>query len=131
MSAEENRKILRAFYEASNRGDMEKCMSLFDDGIVWHNTGSTALSGTFRGKQELGEKLLGPLFGNLKAGIHTRVERLIAEGDLVVAQTSGTAETLDGRPYNNRYCWVVRLRDGKIVEVTEYMDTALVASVFG
>ena len=59
------------------------------------------------------------------------IHRLIAEGDYVVAQTSGTAETLDGRPYNNTYCWIMKLRDGKIVEVTEFMDTELVTSVFG
>jgi ketosteroid isomerase-like protein len=48
-----------------------------------------------------------------------------------VAQTAGIAETLDGRPYNNTYCQVIRLRDGRTIEVTEYMDTALVSKVFG
>jgi ketosteroid isomerase-like protein len=110
---------------------METCMSLIADDIVWTNIGSTSLSGTFRGKEELGEKLLGPLFGRLKEGIRTRVHRLIAEGEHVVAETSGEAETLDGRPYNNTYCWIIRLRDGKFAQITEYMDTELIRSTFG
>ena len=43
----------------------------------------------------------------------------------------GTAETLDDRPYNNSYCWIIRLRDGQFAEVTEYLDTELVTRVFG
>ena len=56
---------------------------------------------------------------------------LIAEGDFVVARTSGEAETQDGVPCNNTCCQVIRLRDGQFVEVTEYMDTHLTGSVFG
>ncbi len=131
MTTEENKKIVQRFYDAANTGDMETCFGLFADDIVWSNIGSTSLSGTFRGKEELSAKLLGPLFGGLKEGIRTTVHRLIAEGDYVVAQTSGRAETTGGRPYNNSYCWVIRISDGKIAEVNEYMDTELVTSAFG
>ena len=131
MTVEENKRIVQRFYQASNAGDMETCFNLIADDIVWRNTGTTSLSGVFRGKEELTEKLLGPLFGQLKAGIQTQVHRLIAEGDTVVAQTSGTAETLSGLPYNNTYCWIVKLKDGKFVEVTEFMDTELITSAFG
>ena len=59
------------------------------------------------------------------------VHRLIAEKNYVVAQTSGFAETLDGRPYNNSYVWIIRIEDGRFAEVTEYMDTELINSTFG
>lgn len=131
MSADQNKRIVRRFYEASNRGDMETCFNLIADDIQWTNIGSTPLSGTFQGKAELQEKLLGPLFGRLRQGISTTVHRLIAENDFVVAQTSGAAETQDGRAYCNSYCWIIRIRDGKFAEVTEYMDTELITSVFG
>ena len=129
MSPLENKQIVRRFFEAGNRGDMETCMDLIADNIVWRNSGTTPLSGTFRGKAELQEKLLGPLFGGLKEGIRMTEHRLIAEDDCVVAEVSGFAETLDGRPYNNNYCWVVVIR--KFAELTEYMDTELVSSTFG
>ena len=53
-----------------------------------------------------------------------------ARGDIVVAPTSGTAETTDGTPYNNTCCQVIRIRDGQIAAVKEYMDTALIDPVF-
>ena len=131
MSVEKNKQIVRAFYDAGNRGDMETCLNLISDDIIWKNMGTTSLSGTFTGKQELMEELLGPLFGQLKQGISTTIHRLVGEGDYVVAQTSGHAETLDGQPYNNTYVWIIRLRDGKFAEVTEFMDTELVTATFG
>jgi ketosteroid isomerase-like protein len=131
MVATENKQVVLDFYEAGARGDMDACLALLDDEIVWTNIGSTRFSGTFAGKQALLEQLLGPLFAQLKNGIASTVENVVAEGDLVVAQTSGVAETLDGRPYNNSYCQVMRVSGGKIVEVKEYMDTELVSSVFG
>ena len=56
---------------------------------------------------------------------------MIAEGDVVVVQLRGKAETKDGRPYNNTYCHVFRMRNGKIGDVTEYFDTELASTVFG
>jgi ketosteroid isomerase-like protein len=131
MSAQENKHVVRKFFEAGNAGDMDTVMSLIADDVVWTDIGTTSLSGTYRGKTDLTERLLGPLFGRLKSGINMQLQRLIAEDDYVVAQTSGRAETLEGVPYNNTYCWIIRIRGGQFAEVTEFLDTELVTSVFG
>ena len=131
MGIVENKQVVIDFYEAAARGDMDACLALLADDITWRNIGSTRFSGSFSGKQTLMEDLLGPLFGQLKAGISSSIERLTAEGDIVVAQTAGTAETHDGVAYNNTYCQVIRIRNGQFAEVTEYLDTALVDAVFG
>jgi hypothetical protein len=131
MGTNQNKRLVLDFYEAGARGDMDACFAMLADDVVWTNIGSTRFSGTYAGKQNLAENLLGPLFGQLKAGIASEVEQLVAEGDTVVAQTSGTAEILDGKPYNNTYCQVITVRDGRIAAVTEYMDTALIDAVFG
>jgi len=131
MGIAENKQVVLDFYEAGARGDMDACFALLADDVTWTNIGSTNFSGTYIGKQAIAEDLLGPLFGQLKAGISSQIERLTAEGDIVVAQTSGTAETMDGTPYNNTYCQVIRIHDGQIADVKEYMDTALIDSVFG
>ena len=131
MGIAENKQVVLDFYEAGARGDMDTCFALLADDVSWTNIGSTKFSGTFNGRQAISENLLGPLFSQLKAGITSQIERLIAEGDIVVAQTSGMAETLDGTPYNNSYCQVIRIHNGQISDVKEYMDTALIDSVFG
>lgn len=131
MGVAENKQVVLDFYDAGARGDMDTCFALLADDVTWTNIGSTKFSGTYIGKQAIAEDLLGPLFSRLKAGISSQIERLTGEDDIVVAQTSGTAETTDGTPYNNTYCQVIRIHNGQIVAVKEYMDTALIDSVFG
>jgi ketosteroid isomerase-like protein len=131
MNVEQNKQIVQNFFEAGNRGEMERCMELLADDISWTDIGTTKFSGTYVGKDTLSKDLLGPLFGQLKAGIYSTIENIIAEGPFVVVQSRGAAETTDGKPYNNTYCHVFELRDGKIQAVTEYLDTALTNTVFG
>lgn len=129
MSSEQNKQLVRDFYDFAGRGDIEAAIALLADDLTWHNIGTTAFSGRFEGKQVVLEQLVGPLFARLKSGISSTIDRLIAEGDTVVALTRGEAETLEGRPYNNTYCQVMRIRDGLICEVVEYLDTDLVNRV--
>ncbi|MBT8047840.1 MAG: nuclear transport factor 2 family protein [Xanthomonadales bacterium] len=131
VSTTRNKEIVHKFFKASNNGDLDSSFDLVSEEIKWVNVGTTALSGTYQGKEELIRNLLEPLFGRLKAGIFMHINQLVAEGEHVVAQMSGIAETLDGRPYNNTYCWIIRVRDGKIVEVKEFADTELITSAFG
>jgi ketosteroid isomerase-like protein len=131
MGIAENKRIVQSFYEAGNRGDLEAAVALLADEVRWTVTGTTKFSGAYAGKQDLVTRLVAPLFTQLKAGINGTIQNLIAEGDFVAAQVSGHAETKDGRAYNNTYCFVFRFRDGKVAEVTEYLDTELVTAVFG
>jgi ketosteroid isomerase-like protein len=55
---------------------------------------------------------------------------LIAEDDYVVVECRGEVTTKSGKPYNNTYCYVCRISDGKLKELTEYMDTQLVVETF-
>jgi ketosteroid isomerase-like protein len=49
----------------------------------------------------------------------------------VVVQARGDAVTKAGAPYDNEYCFIYRVEDGSIREVTEYLDTELVTSALG
>jgi ketosteroid isomerase-like protein len=131
MGISENKQVVRTFLDAGARGDLQTCYDQLADDIAWTNIGCTRYSGTFSGKADLIGKLVGPLFGQLTAGIASTIHNVVAEGDLVVVQSTGQAMTTTGRPYNNTYCQVFTVRDGKIRTVTEYMDTALVDEIFG
>jgi ketosteroid isomerase-like protein len=102
--------------------------SLADD-FCWTITGTTAWSGTYRGKEEVRAKLLRPLFEQFANRYTNALHRIVAEGDYVVIECRGKVTTKTGKPYHNTYCWVCRAADGKLTELTEYMDTELVATV--
>jgi len=44
---------------------------------------------------------------------------------------AGTTLPSRGKPYNNTYCFVFRVAEGKVKELTEYMDTELVTAALG
>jgi len=67
----------------------------------------------------------------LEGPIRVTADRFIAEDDYVVMQGHGTATTKTGTPYNNTYCIVWRIAQGKLQEMTEYLDTELVTTAFG
>jgi ketosteroid isomerase-like protein len=45
-----------------------------------------------------------------------------------VVEARGHVTTKAGLPYDNSYCYVFRLGDGRVAEITEYFDTQLVAT---
>ncbi|KAK7014235.1 ketosteroid isomerase [Favolaschia claudopus] len=48
-------------------------------------------------------------------------------GNKAFMELAGTATQLNGKPYNNRYVWILIFNEtGKVVELREYFDTALV-----
>jgi hypothetical protein len=50
---------------------------------------------------------------------------------LRAVEARGSNTTNAGVPYNNRYCYVFRLAEGKLQELTEYLDTELVTAALG
>jgi ketosteroid isomerase-like protein len=58
------------------------------------------------------------------------IEEIFAEADRVVVLGRGQVATKWGKDYNNSYCFVLRLADGQLRELREYLDTALVEAVF-
>ena len=131
MADSEAAAVVLNFFELSAAGDMDACFALLDDNITWTNIGTTRFSGTYAGKEAVINDLVGPLFGELKSGIDATIDRVISEGDIAVVLQRGRAETHSGMAYNNDYAQVFTVRDGRIVAVKEYMDTALVDAVFG
>lgn len=56
---------------------------------------------------------------------------VVAEGDTVVVEERMRATLANGRFYDNDYCFLFEVRDGRIRRVREYMDTRRGAEMFG
>jgi ketosteroid isomerase-like protein len=101
------------------------------DDFCWTVTGSTKWSGAYRGKQAVLAELLRPLSSQFADQYTNTAHRFIAEDDYVVVECRGRVTTREGMPYNNTYCFVCRIADGKLRELTEYLDTELVTAALG
>jgi ketosteroid isomerase-like protein len=126
QTTEQNKEIVRRAIAAISRGDLEGFMGEAADDVTLSVMGS-AFS-PMQGKQKVLKGLRNALATRLENGgaIAMTIENLIAEGDYVAEQSRGKARTKDGKDYNNTYCRVWRIADGKIRMMQEYLDTELV-----
>lgn len=128
MSATENKKLLQGVFAELSKGNSQLLLEIMADDFCWTVTGTTKWSGTYSGKQVVLKELLQPLVAQFETQYTNTAHRFIAEDDFVVVECRGNVMTKSGKPYNNTYCYVCRLADGKLKELTEYLDTELVTA---
>lgn len=132
MSAAANKKLVQQIYtDSANRSGTTFIDNLADD-VTWIVTGQYSWAHTFKGKDAILNGLLGHVRSlMLTDRVRTVAYNFVAEGDFVVVETKGDNVTKSGERYDNDYCMVWRIENGKITQVKEYCDTALVERVLG
>jgi ketosteroid isomerase-like protein len=126
MGTAENKRLVEQIFSEMARGNGKPFIDSWADDFSWSIIGSTKWSKTYRGKQAVLDELMKPLFSQFADRYTNTAHRFIAEDDYVVVESRGSATTKTGKPYRNTYCYVIRLEDGTMRELTEYLDTALV-----
>jgi ketosteroid isomerase-like protein len=129
MGAADNKQLIQHIYSELAKGNSKPLVEAMADDVRWIMMGTTKWSRTYEGKQAVLAELLAPLRAQLAGQYTASATRLVAEGDLVVAEVRGRVTTRGGKPYNNAYCFIFRIADGKVKEMTEYLDTDLVNAV--
>ena len=121
---ENGEKCLKALAEL----DSEKFFNFFEpDGII-ETIGTIAASGRKPIAQVAKE--LAAMRVNFPNKMDLRIETTTGEGSRVICEVRGYNKTVRGEPYNNRYAFIMEFNsEGKIHEMREYQDTALVEKV--
>jgi uncharacterized protein len=127
----ENKQLIQHVFVELGAGNATPFTDVLADDVQWTIIGSTRWSRTFAGRAAVLAELLTPLRAQIEGRIQVTAHRFIAENDLVVVEATGQSTTKHGVPYNNTYCWIYRLASGKVQELTEYLDTALVEAALG
>jgi ketosteroid isomerase-like protein len=126
-----SKQLVASVFSSLGEGDARPLVSAMRDDVRWTVIGSASWSKSYEGRKAVIEELFGRLQARMAGRIRTVPDRVLADGDVVVVEAHGENTTVDGEPYENRYCFVIRVEDGKLAELTEYMDTALVERVLG
>ncbi len=122
MGAQENKQTAQQAYAAFSNGDAEGAMRNVDDAIEWMVRGDNALTGTYNGKQAVGELWAKFLTKDFRTAPH----EFVADGDKVVVLTTvhlegDTVESADVLTYNG---------NGKLVAFETVGDTRLADRVY-
>lgn len=126
MSIEENVKTVKQFFEAMG-GDKQDLMALCAENIEWVIPGeSWPLAGTHRGHPGLA-KLLQKASEQLETSFPEPPE-FVAQGDrvLVIGLAKGKVKSTN-RTFEDRFVFAMTVRDGKVTNIREYVDTQALA----
>jgi len=130
MSATANKQLLQDIFAELAKSNSRPFVDAMADDFRWTMFGGGKWAKTYEGKAAVLNELF-PALRRKMDRITTIAQRFIAEGEHVAVEARGANTTKAGAAYNNNYCFVFRLADGKLAEVTEYMDTELVTAVLG
>ena len=131
MSIEQNKKFVEQFLAKFGRKDIVGVLKDMSEDCTWWIGGKLdlfPLAGT-KTKAQMVE-ILNSLVPPMKNGLEMRLRAMTAEGDRVAAEVESYGENPDGSVYNNEYHFLFIVRDGKMVQVKEYLDTQHTFAVF-
>ena len=123
---DQNKKITKEFFEALSNGSDKYLDFYTDESIIW-TAGNNAIGGT-RTKKEV-VSFAQNILSSFPSGIKFNITGITAEDERVAVEISGEAIHASGETYNNQYHFLLRIKDGKILELKEYMDTQLAAKI--
>ena len=131
MSAAENKRLLTEAFVALGTGDTRPYLALLDDDFTFTITGHNPWSRTIRGKDNVRAELWGPLFELFADRYTAQLVDVIVDGDTAVVEYHGCVTTKRGDLYNNQYCLVLGMKDGRIRSLKEYACSYHVEQVLG
>ncbi|HJU11629.1 MAG TPA: nuclear transport factor 2 family protein [Candidatus Binataceae bacterium] len=121
MSVEDNKKIVARFFEDLSTGNAAGVLGALGDSATWWVAGNFPLSGTKTKAQFV--ELIGSLGQNIDGGLRVTPTGVTAEGDRAAVEAESYAKMKNGKIYQNKYHFLLTIRDGKIQQVKEYLDT--------
>lgn len=130
METKSNKEIITYIITELSKGNDEPLIESMAEDMQWNWKGSGQWSKSFIGKTEVLNDLWQNVRTTIKQPFEVIVHRIIADGESVVVEMTGRNTTTTEKSYNNNYCWICRIRDGKLHEINEYMDTELVTRAF-
>ena len=121
MTIESNKALAREFIAALSRADSDWVLAHYADDMVMWTAGSLAISGPHH-KSEI-RALMDGILSAFPSGLHFEIKTITAEEDRVSIEAESRGIHVSGKPYHNQYHFLMRIRDGLVVELKEYLDT--------
>jgi Ketosteroid isomerase-related protein len=122
-------KQIQNIFNNLDNGENEKFFEHVADNVCWKVMGTHPLAGTYSSKQDFLAHTFARLNKILKEGVVLKVTGIIVQDDTAAVELETHSSALNGMPFNNRYCWIVKFKNEIIVEVHAYLDSALVQKV--
>jgi ketosteroid isomerase-like protein len=121
---EQSVDVVRGVYEAFGRGDVPAVLGAMADDIEWHEAEGMPYGGIYHGGEAVAQNVFGPITQDI-SDFAVKPEEFIASGDAVAAvvRYTGTGQAT-GKRLDLPAVHVFNVRDGKIAQFRQFIDTA-------
>ena len=119
------------FFATLGSGDLAKLKTFFTADSVWTVVAkSIPGSGSHKGPVGIADEFLAPVRGMFVDGDpKLPITNVFSKGKMVAVETHTQGTLKSGKKYDNKYCWILEVVDGKVLAVREYMDGGYVATL--
>jgi uncharacterized protein len=126
-----NERLVRSFFETLSTGDLERLRPLLHEQATWTVMAKGIPgAGETKGRDFIIDKFLAPVRGLFEDGDpKVKVGCIISKGPLVACETQGLGRLKNGKHYDNRYAWMIEIKDDKVFALREYMDSYHVSTL--
>jgi ketosteroid isomerase-like protein len=121
-----SREYVAELFDNLRTGKSELFFAQVSDHVEWRVMGTHPLAGSYHGKADFQTRTFKRLDKVLREGVVLKVNGIIVSEDTAVVEMESLSTAMNGRPFNNTYCWICRFENNVIVEVRAYLDSALV-----
>jgi uncharacterized protein len=121
---------VREIFKGLESGDGATFFDHVADYVDWTVMGTHPLAGHYLSERAFVAGTFAKLGQVLANGAQLHTEHLIVKDDQAVVELHSFATAKNGMRFDNRYCWVAHFRNGVIVRVRAYLDSAMVSRLF-
>jgi len=123
MTAEQNKELVTSTWRSLMKSDPNAALANMSDEVSWLVAGELPnVSGLKKGKKAIGE-FVGGISRAFPEGLQSEIRRTYCDGDTVIMELTNRGKAVNGKLYENEYCFVFELEGGKIRRIREYFDT--------
>jgi ketosteroid isomerase-like protein len=129
MNAERNKQLVLDLWKAFAGRDFQRISEMFDDDVEWIAPEGNATAIVNKGPSHMiGKEVVMQFFTSgfrkvFQAEVHFEILNIYADGNTVIVEQAFQARVANGNFYKNDYCFIIELKDGRVRQVREYMDT--------
>src|SRR5262245_2885154 len=124
-----NKEIVIALWKAFAARDEDQMRSYLAEEATWMAPADNAtakflgLPGGMSGREQIVRFIVDQFPRMYAQAVKVDYKSVYADGDTVVVEMTLSATLANGRNYSNAYCFVHQLKDDKVIEMREFMDT--------
>jgi ketosteroid isomerase-like protein len=129
VNSEQNKQLVLDLWKAFAERNFQRVSELFDDGLEWiapeGNATAVASNGPSHliGKEAVMQFITSGFRKIFQEEVYFEIRNIYGDGNTVIVEQAFQARVANGNFYKNDYCFIIELRDGRVRQVREYMDT--------